>query len=126
MKSNFDGYLYLVLLGSDQKSFYILFPNRIDENNKIKAGQTITIPADTWRIKAAGPAGIDHLLVMVSDTQRDLNNSKMLTADPNSPFVYALNNMGGRTSLINYLTGKGKEGTSEKYGAKILSVTEKL
>ena len=126
VKSNFDGYLYLVLLGSDQKSFYILFPNRIDENNQIKAGQTITIPADTWRIKAAGPAGIDHLLVMVSDTQRDLNNSKMLTADPNSPFVYALNNMGGRTSLINYLTGKGKGGTSEKYGAKILSVTEKL
>lgn len=126
VKSNYDGYLYLVLLGSDQKSFYILFPNRLDENNKIKAGQTVNIPAETWRIKAAGPAGIDHVLVMVSDNKRDLNNSKLLSSDPASPFTYAINDMAGRSNLINYLIGKGEGGSSEKYGAKILTVTEKL
>jgi hypothetical protein len=125
IKSNHDGYLYLVLLGSDQKSFYILFPNRIDGNNQIKSGQTVTIPGESWRIKAAGPAGIDRILVMVSDSPRDLINSRALTVDQKSPYVFAINNLEGRTNLINYLTGKGESDSSEKYAAKIVSVTEK-
>jgi hypothetical protein len=123
VKSNHDGYLYLVLLGSDQKSFYLLFPNRLDQNNQIKAGQTIKIPSDAWRVKAAGPAGVDSILVMVADNPRDLANSSQLTTDKNSPFVYALSDSEGRTALINYLTGKSG-GSSEMFAAKIVKVSE--
>jgi hypothetical protein len=124
IKSNNDGYLYLVLLGSDKKSFYVLYPNKLETNNFIKAGQTISLPGQSWQIKAAGPAGIDHILVMVSDSPRDLKSLEALGADPNSPFVYALNNLKGRAALIDYLTGKNLEGKSEKFAAKILTVTE--
>ena len=124
IKSNHDGYLYLVLLGSDKKSFYVLYPNKLEQNNFIKAGQIINLPSQSWQIKAAGPAGIDHILVMVSDSPRDLKSLEALGADPNSPFVYALNNLKGRGALIDYLTGKTPEGKSEKFAAKILTVSE--
>jgi hypothetical protein len=124
IKSNHDGYLYLVLLGSDKKSFYVLYPNKLEQNNFIKAGQTVNLPNQSWQIKAAGPAGIDHILVMVSDSPRDLKSLEALGADPNSPFVYALNNLKGRGALIDYLTGKTPEGKSEKFAAKIVTVSE--
>lgn len=124
IKSSHDGYLYLVLLGSDKKSFYMLYPNKLDGNNKIQAGKTMSLPNQSWQIKAAGPAGIDHILVLVADSERDLKSLEALGVDQNSPFVYALNNPNGRSSMINYLTGKSPEGMSERYAAQIITVTE--
>jgi hypothetical protein len=124
IKSSHDGYLYLVLLGSDKKSFYMLYPNKLDGNNRIQAGKTINLPNQTWQIKAAGPAGVDHILVMVADSERDLKTLEALGADKNSPFVYALNNPSGRSAIINYLTGKSSDGVSERYAAQIITVTE--
>lgn len=124
IKSNHEGYLYLVLLGSDKKSFYVLYPNKLEKNNFIKAGQTIKLPNQSWQIKAAGPVGVDHILVIVSDSPRDLKSLEALGADPNSPFVYALNNLQGRGALIDYLTGKAVDGKSEKFAAKLLTVSE--
>lgn len=124
IKSSHDGYLYMVLLGSDKKSFYMLYPNKLDGNNRIQAGKTINLPNQTWQIKAAGPAGIDHILVMVAESPRDLKLLEALGADQNSPFVYALNNPKGRSAVINYLTGKDTEGASERFAAQIINVTE--
>ncbi len=124
IKSSHDGYLYLVLLGSDKKSFYMLYPNKLDGNNRIQAGKTINLPNQTWQIKAAGPAGVDHMLVLVADSERDLRTLEALGADKNSPFVYALNNPSGRSAVINYLTGKSPDGASERYAAQIITVTE--
>ena len=124
IKSSHDGYLYLVLLGSDKKSFYMLYPNKLDGNNRIQAGKTINLPNQTWQIKAAGPAGVDHILVLVADSERDLKTLEALGADKNSPFVYALNNPSGRSAVINYLTGKSPDGASERYAAQIITVTE--
>ncbi len=124
IKSSHDGYLYLVLLGSDKKSFYMLYPNKLDGNNRIQAGKTINLPNQTWQIKAAGPAGVDHILVLVADSERDLSTLEALGADKNSPFVYALNNPSGRSAVINYLTGKSPDGASERYAAQIITVTE--
>ncbi len=123
IKSNHDGYLYLVLLGSDKTSFYVLYPNKLDLNNQIKAGKVVSLPSQSWKIKAAGPVGIDHILVMVSDSPRDLKVLGALGNDPNSPFVYSLNTLEGRSHLINYLT-KSAVGGSEKFAAQIISVAE--
>jgi hypothetical protein len=124
IKSSHDGYLYLVLLGSDKKSFYMLFPNKADGNNRIQAGKTINLPNQTWQIRAVGPAGVDHILVLVADSERDLKTLEALGTDKNSPFVYTLNNPSGRSAMINYLTGKSPDGTSERYGAQIITVME--
>ncbi len=124
IKSSHDGYLYLVLLGSDKKSFYVLYPNQLDGDNRIQAGKTINLPKASWQLKAAGPAGLDHILALVADSPRDLKALEALGADPNSPFVYTLNTLKGRGALVDYLTGKGPEGRSEKFAAQMITVTE--
>jgi len=124
IKSSHDGYLYLVLLGSDKKSFYVLYPNQLDGDNRIQAGKTINLPKSSWQIRAAGPAGVDHILALVADSPRDLKALEALGADPNSPFVYTLNTLKGRGALVDYLTGKGPDGRSEKFAAQMITVTE--
>ena len=124
IQSSHTGYLYLVLLGSDSKSFYVLYPNGLDQNNKILAGQTLRIPKPEWQIKSAGPAGTNQMLVMVSDSQRKLDQLVMAEPTASEPFTYALNNFEGRSALIRFLTSSGADGTSESFGAKIISVKE--
>jgi hypothetical protein len=124
IQSSHTGYVYLVLLGSDSKSFYVLYPNGLDQNNKILAGQTLRIPKPEWQIKSAGPAGINQMLVMVSDSPRKLDQLVMAEPTASEPFTYALNNFEGRSALIRFLTSSGADGTSESFGAKIISVKE--
>ena len=124
IKSSHDGYAYVVLLGSDKKSFYILYPNGLDKENKVMAGQTLQIPKADWQIKATGPAGTDNILVMVSDSPRKLDTLAMAEPTASAPFTFALNDLGGRSNLISFLTGSGVDGKSESFGAKIISVKE--
>ena len=124
IQSSHAGYVYLVLLGSDSKSFYVLYPNGLDQNNKILAGQTLRIPKPEWQIKSVGPAGTNHMLVMVSDSPRKLDSLVMAEPSASEPFTYALNNFEGRSALIRFLTSSGANGSSESFGAKILSVRE--
>ena len=122
IKSSHDGYIYMILLGSDAKSFYVLYPNGLDKNNAIKAGQTVRIPKPDWEVKAAGPVGTNNLLVLVSDTPRKLNTLTMAEPTSSEPFTYALNDIGGRSALINFLTTS--DGRSESFGAKLLTIKE--
>ncbi len=122
--SSHDGYVYLVMLGSDAKSFYILFPNSLDGDNRISAGKPLRLPKPDWAVKAAGPAGTDQLLVMVSDSPRKLDGLTLAEPTATVPFTYALNTLGGRSALIDFLTGNGIDGKSESFGAKLLSLKE--
>lgn len=124
IKSSHDGYLYLILLGSDSKSFYVLYPNGLDKNNQVKAGQTVRIPRPDWEVKAAGPVGTNNLLIMVSDSPRKLNTLTMSEPTAAEPFTYALNDIGGRSALIHFLTSSGTDGKSESFGAKLVAVKE--
>lgn len=124
IKSSHDGYLTMVLLGSDAKSFYILFPNGLDQNNRVRAGQTLKVPRPDWQVMANGPVGTNQLLVMVSDSPRKLDGLSIALPTSAAPYTYALNDLGGRSALIDFLTGAGVDGKSERFGAKILSVKE--
>jgi len=124
IKSSHDGYIYMILLGSDAKSFYVLYPNGLDKNNAIKAGQTVRVPKPDWEVKAAGPVGTNNLLVMVSDSPRKLNTLTMAEPTAAEPFTYALNDIGGRSALINFLTSSGTDGMSESFGAKLVAIKE--
>ncbi len=96
VQSERAGFVYVALAGSDNKSVYLLFPNDLDQNNKIEAGQPLLLPRPNWRVKAAGPAGTNNLLVMVADGPRDLRS---LSGSKAGPFVSSLNDAQGRARL---------------------------
>ena len=101
VQSDRPGFVYVAQAGSDNKAMYLLFPNDLDQNNKIEAGQTLALPRANWRVKAAGPAGIDSLLVIVTDGPRDLTQ---LGASKAGPFVTSLNDSDGRARLGALMT----------------------
>ena len=91
-----SGYLYMALAGSDEKSLYLLFPNSLDGNNYIEANKPIELPRQGWRITAAGPKGLDTVLVIVADSPRDLSQ---LASEKAGPFVKTLLNPQGNGQL---------------------------
>ena len=96
VQSDKPGYVYVALAASDNKSVYMLFPNDLDQNNKIEAGQTLQLPRANWRVRAGGPAGVNNLLVFVADGPRDLTQ---LGAGKVGPFSSSLNDAEGRAKL---------------------------
>jgi len=124
LRSSHDGHVYLVLLGSDSSSFYVLFPNGLDTQNRIQAGQRLSLPRPDWRLAARGPAGTDQLLVLVTDSPRDLSTLGRPAPDAANPFTFALNTLPGRSALFDLFTGSGVAGGSESFGAKLLPIKE--
>lgn len=135
IQSNKPGYVYVALAGSDNKSVYMLFPNDLDQNNKIEAGQALQLPRANWRVKAAGPAGTNNLLIMVADGPRDV---AALTTKA-GPFVTSLNDAEGRAKLgalmstSRLVTGQACQTSatrknnplcSDAFGATMVSVEE--
>ncbi len=82
LRSSHAGYLYLLMVGSDGKTFDLLFPNKLDGDNYIQAGQTVRFPRTSWEVIAQGPAGKDHILAIVADAPRDLTKLSITNAGP--------------------------------------------
>jgi hypothetical protein len=99
VQSDRAGYVYVALAGSDNKSLYLLFPNDLDQSNKIEAGQQLSLPRPNWRVKAGGPEGRDNLLVFVTDSRRDLSSLSASAGAKVGPFVTSLNTSQGRANL---------------------------
>jgi serine/threonine protein kinase len=70
VKSTRDGYVHVMKLGPDG-SLVLLWPNSKSLNNRILAGQTLTLPQPSWSLVAAEPIGIEQFLVIVSQHPRD-------------------------------------------------------
>ena len=102
----------------------MLYPNGLDRENKILAGQALVIPGPDWQVKASGPAGTNHLLAIVADSPRKLENLAISAPTASAPFTFSLNDIGGRAALINFLTGYGIDGRSESFGAQLIAVKE--
>jgi hypothetical protein len=83
LSSTHAGYVYLLMVGSDGKTFDLLFPNALDTGHYLEPGEILKLPAPNWEIVAQGPKGSDHLLVIVSDSPRDFSK---LGAKPAGPF----------------------------------------
>lgn len=124
VKSNRAGHVYVVLRGSDAKSFYLLFPNGLDSNHRIAAGQTLVLPRPHWQVQASGPAGKDQLLVLVTDTPRSLSQLALTAGDGQNPFTYALNDLPGRSALIQFWVGQGSAEKVSPFGAAWVEVEE--
>jgi serine/threonine protein kinase len=70
LHSSVAGFVYVLFVGTDGRELRILFPNAIDADNRLRAGQEIVLPRPKWRITAGGPPGADHVLVLVSPQPR--------------------------------------------------------
>jgi hypothetical protein len=121
--SKHDGHVYIVLLGSDQTSFYLLFPNGLDGSNTIKANVLMRLPRPNWGVVAGGPPGTDHVLVLVTDNPRDLSVLSSNAANPEAPYTFKAADTGGRRELINFVIGEGVRG-SPRFAAAWLKVEE--
>jgi hypothetical protein len=136
VQSDRAGHVYVAMAGSDNKALYLLFPNAMDMNNKIEAGKAMKLPRPEWSVKAGGPAGTDHLLVMVTDGPRDIAG---LAANKAGPFVTSLNDAQGRAALgalmattqgasnlacVKANTRKAGDLCSDAYGASLVTVEE--
>lgn len=68
------GYLYLLHIGSDGKTFDVLFPNQYDTNESITAG-THRFPRPSWGgLQANGPEGTGYIMAYLSSTRKDFSN----------------------------------------------------
>ena len=136
VKSDRPGYVYVALEGSGNKSVYLLFPNDLDQDNKIEVGQTLQLPRANWRVNADGPVGNDNLLVLVADGPRDLSQ---LAAARVGPFVTSLNyadgqaRLGALMSASRLVTSQACQGSasrknnplcSDAFGAAMVTVEE--
>lgn len=75
VQSSQPGYLYVFLSGTDQSNLALLFPNEIDQDNRIGRDAEVVLPRKGWQITAGGPAGTNHLVAMVSREPRDFANA---------------------------------------------------
>ena len=134
VRSDRAGYVYVALAGSDNESLVLLFPNDLDKNNAIEAGQTLQLPRPNWTLSAGGPAGVNHLMVVVADAPRDLS---ALAQRKDGPFGTSLNDAKGRNNLGALLTSaktdpacakaasaKGNPLCSDAYGAAMVALEE--
>lgn len=71
VKASEAGHLYVFLAGTDQAHLQLLFPNALDQNNRIAADTLMTLPRKGWQITAGGPAGVNHIVTMVSREPRE-------------------------------------------------------
>lgn len=103
--SSHAGHVYVGLLGSDQQSFYLLFPNDLDRDNQVAAGQTLQLPRTNWRVTAGGPAGTNRMVVLVTESPRDIAALQAASgSDKAGPFVRTLTTPEGRSNIGWFLT----------------------
>ena len=124
VRSNTNGYLYAVMLGSDGKSFYLLYPNKLDQDNQIKANVTYKFPKPGWSIKAAGPEGTNRVLFVVSQSPRDPKIFALDEVSGGGPFAFSLAEMTARKRLVDFFLGRGIKGKNGQMAASLVSVAE--
>jgi hypothetical protein len=124
VRSTTNGYLYAVMLGSDGKSFYLLYPNKLDQDNQIKANVTYKFPKPGWTIKAAGPEGTNRVLFVVSQSPRDPKIFALDEVSGGGPFAFSLAEMTARKRLVDFFLGRGIKGKNGQMAASLVSVAE--
>jgi hypothetical protein len=116
--TNRPGYLYVLHVGSDGKTFDLIFPNQIDEDNRVAAGTT-KLPRPSWRVRAAGPAGTSHILAIVSPVKKEIG--KGMNFSQTFPTAKATAN-NARTLVVEASDGQG--GGHAAFGASDVLVIQ--
>lgn len=122
IRSSHGGHLYLFMAGSDGRSLDLLFPNRLDADNRINAGTETHLPGTSWQITAGGPEGKDVLLAIVAEKPLDVGTMRL---EPTGPFSMLAPTAGHARALLAAARG-GCSGAicGSPYGAGLLVVEE--
>jgi hypothetical protein len=80
------GYVYLLMVGTERAHFHLLFPNAIDRDNRIGAGQDLALPRPSWQLVPEGPPGMNHFVAIVSESPRDFRAAGLRDAAPFAEF----------------------------------------
>jgi serine/threonine protein kinase len=67
-----DGYAYVLVVGTSDRDFYMLFPNAVDSDNRITANTPLRVP-HRLPMMANGPPGTNHFVVIVSEQRREFS-----------------------------------------------------
>jgi hypothetical protein len=86
VRASHAGFLYVQMVGSDRGKYALIFPNALDKDNHIAAGQTITLPRLGWKLGAGGPAAIGYFVAIVSDAPRQFRGAGLQDGSPFSTF----------------------------------------
>ena len=136
VSSREGGYVYVLMSGSDGKTFDLLFPNQIDKNNLLEPGASLKLPRASWQLTAEGPPGRNTLLVLVSDSPRDFSAAGLVPSGPfssvpaNAAKDIQLVTAGGSNPNpqecgdINTRTLAVQKRCSTAYGAAMLTIDE--
>jgi serine/threonine protein kinase len=132
IRSARDGYVYLLMVGTDRSDFFLLFPNAVDKNNPIRAGEELDLPRPRWKMIADGPPGTDHFVVIVSERPRDFSAAGLKSTDPFAefPFDAAARLYRKYDGSVPLFAGKAicppdlSAKCPESYGAAVFSIEE--
>ncbi|MDT7834762.1 serine/threonine-protein kinase [Aquabacterium sp. OR-4] len=72
VRSARDGYLY-VYSASGDGTWLLLYPNSQATQNRVRAGQALTLPQANWPLDTTEPAGEEYFLALVSENPRDFS-----------------------------------------------------
>jgi len=123
-----SGFVYVMMVGTANRHFHLLFPNALDGNNKIVAGKSMPLPASGWSMTAEGPPGTNHFIVLISPHPRDFAGTGLVK---NGAFGEVPLDMVERllkTNLGDQLAGKpicpDAGNCAKTYGAARFSIDE--
>jgi len=137
VRSERDGYLYVLLLGTDPSHFYLLFPNAFDDDNRIRGGMDLTLPRrppgrGAWELAAAGdPPGTNRFIAIVTDQPRDFGDLGLVRSEAFGEFDQSVmrRRWDEATDLTGVLSGRaacapGSAGCDLAYGAARFQIEE--
>ena len=130
VKSSDAGYLYILFRGTGGVELTLLFPNSLDQNNRIEADKEIVLPRKSWPIRADGPAGVDKILTIVSRSRRDFSDAGLRPAVPMSSFDLDrlrsqwMTPTGGPSPYAGTATCDSAASCQPEFGATLLRISE--
>jgi hypothetical protein len=113
------GYLYLLHIGSDGKTFDVLFPNDIDSNNYVNAG-THRFPRPNWAVQATGPEGTGYVMAYLSNAPKNFRAGMGKAG----PFATTPANVLSAAKLGVVAVGGGEAGGARFGASAVVPVTE--
>ncbi|MBL8483035.1 MAG: DUF4384 domain-containing protein [Rhodocyclaceae bacterium] len=114
------GYLYIIQVGSDGKTFNLLFPNKVDRANRVEAGSH-AFPRKGWSVRSGGPAGTSYLLAVLSPVERGF--AKMM--DEEGVFASTQADEKGVRNLFVEASG-AQNSSAGRYGAsRVVAIRER-
>jgi serine/threonine protein kinase len=132
IRSSRPGYVYVLMVGTDRSQFWLLYPNSLDANNSIEAGQQLDLPGPKWRMVAEGPPGTDQFVAIVSESPRDFSSAglKKLAPFAEFPMSTAAQVQSASSGTNPVFAGRAKCESAQKeecpqaFGAAVFSIAE--